>query len=93
MLEHQTKALALVATLMSHKNDLDEATSFEPDMFRITGFTYTLGNWKALVSSPVIPGTYWEVTYNATKKETYVDQYRKVSNTCISDEELEDNGS
>lgn len=52
----------------------------------IVWFNFTLGNWKALVSThsdKVPPGTYWEVTFNKEKNETYVDTYRKVSNRVI----------
>lgn len=51
----------------------------------VVWFCKTLGNWKALVSTDVISGAYWEVTYNGAKKETYVDAYVKAANTAIPD--------
>ena len=55
------------------------------DHFFITTFTKTLGNWKAMVSTNLIAGQYWEVTYNGTKNETYVDHYTKRGNAIFSD--------
>lgn len=57
-----------------------------PDDFYVTWFAKVLGNWKAMVSTDLISGRYWEVTYNGDKNETYVDHYGKVSNTAYSDE-------
>ncbi len=47
----------------------------------------TLQNWKALVSTNVPDGMYYEVTYNGEKCETYIDAYKKVNNVCIKDVE------
>jgi hypothetical protein len=51
----------------------------------VVWFSKTLGNWKALVSSTLPDGMYYEVTYNGEKKETYLDAYKKVQNVCIPD--------
>jgi len=51
----------------------------------VVWFCKTLGNWKALVSTDVLSGTYWEVTYNGAKQETYVDTYFKARNIAIPD--------
>ena len=52
----------------------------------IVWFCKTLQNWKALVSTDVINGVYWEVTHNGDKNKTYVDTYFKSSNVCIKGE-------
>lgn len=52
----------------------------------IVWFCKTLQNWKALVSTDVLNGVYWEVTHNGDKNETYVDVYTKSSNLCIKGE-------
>lgn len=52
----------------------------------IVWFCKTLQNWKALISTDVINGVYWEVTHNGDKNETYVDTYFKSSNVCIKGE-------
>ncbi len=57
-----------------------------PDQFYVVWFAKVLGNWKACVSTDLINGQYWEITYNGAKRETYVDHYVKNSNQAISDE-------
>lgn len=52
----------------------------------IVWFCKTLQNWKALVSTDVINGVYWEVTHNGDKNETYVDTYFKSRNVCVKGE-------
>lgn len=54
------------------------------DVF-IVWFSKTLQNWKALVSTTVSDGMYYEITYNGDKKETYLDVYKKWENQCIAD--------
>lgn len=53
----------------------------------IVWFAKVLQNWKALVSTDVLPGIYWEITYNGAKQVTYVDRYAKVTNNAIPDHE------
>lgn len=40
----------------------------------------TLQNNKALLSTTVPDGMYYELTYNGDKKELYLDAYKKVEN-------------
>lgn len=65
---------------------MDEMPS--PDEFYITWFSKTLQNWKALVSTDLEPGLYWEITYNGNKQESYVDFYQKIDNFAMTDAEL-----
>lgn len=58
----------------------------KPDDFYLVWKCKTLKNWKALVSTDVIDGFYWEITYNGDKKEIYVDRYTKQSNKCVKEE-------
>ena len=48
-------------------------------------YNYTLGNWKALISTTVPDGMYYEVTYNKEKREMYLDAYKKWENQTIPD--------
>lgn len=48
-------------------------------------FSKTLQNWKALVSTTVSDGMYYEITHNGDKHETYLDAYKKWDNQCIVD--------
>lgn len=43
----------------------------------------TLQNNKALVSTTVSDGMYYELTYNGDKQELYLDAYKKWENKCI----------
>lgn len=43
----------------------------------------TLQNNKALVSTTLRDGMYYEVTYNGDKKEFYLDACKKFENRCI----------
>lgn len=63
----------------------DHVTFNEEDVY-IVIFSYILGNWKALVSTTLPDGMYYEVTYNKAKRETYIDAYKKFDNVCITDD-------
>lgn len=43
----------------------------------------TLQNNKAMVSTTVSDGMYYELTYNGDKQELYLDAYKKWENQCI----------
>lgn len=49
----------------------------------IVWFCYILGGWKALVSTTLVDGRYYEVTHNGETDETYLDVYVKVFNTVV----------
>ena len=42
-----------------------------------------LQNNKALLSTTVSDGMYYELTYNGNKKELYLDAYKKCENKCF----------
>ena len=48
----------------------------------------TLQNWKFLLGTTLQDQRYYELTYNGDKKEWYLDDYVKIKNTVISEEEL-----
>ena len=79
------KAKKVVADYFnSHSDRTDNFKLTEDDVF-IVWFSKTLQNWKALVSTTVSDGMYYEITYNGDKGETYLDAYKKWENVCIPD--------
>lgn len=68
----------------NHVEKTDDFQIAEKDVF-IVWFCKTLQNWKALVSTTVSDGMYYEVTYNGDKQETYLDAYKKWENVRIVD--------
>ena len=63
------------------KSDNKQIT--EDDVF-IVWNCKTLQNNKALASTTLFDGMYYEVTYNGDKNEIYFDAYKKWENKCIS---------
>lgn len=49
----------------------------------VVWFCKTLQNWKALASTTVPDGMYYELTYNGDKDEMYLDAYKKFENRYI----------
>lgn len=43
----------------------------------------TLQNNKALLSTTISDGMYYELTFNGDKQELYLDAYKKFENKCI----------
>lgn len=82
------KARRLVFDYVSvHLEKTDTHVTFEPSDVYIVWFSKTLQNWKALISTMLPDGMYYEVTYNGDARETYVDAYKKFDNVAIKDEE------
>ena len=44
---------------------------------------YILGNMKALLSTTLEEGMYYEVTHNKAKNEIYLDAYKRFENVCF----------
>ena len=65
-----------------HLDKTDGKQITEDDVF-IVWICKTLQNHKALVSTTVHDGMYYEVTYNGDKEECYVDAYKKWENFLI----------
>ena len=57
--------------------DVTDNVQITLDNVFIVWFCKTLQNWKALVSTTLPDGMYYEVTYNRDKKEVYLDAYKK----------------
>ncbi len=69
---------------IEHLDKTDEVQDFE--VF-VVWSCKTLQNNKALLSTTLLDGMYYELTYNGDKKEIYLDAYKKFENRCIKVEE------
>lgn len=65
-----------------HLDKSDHAEITEDDVY-IVWSCNTLQNNKALLSTTLFDGMYYECTYNGDKKELYFDAYKKFENKCI----------
>jgi hypothetical protein len=64
------------------KTDLPVNLAGQDDVY-VVWFSKVLKNWKALVSTTLPDGMYYEVTYNGDTEETYLDAYKKFNNVAI----------
>lgn len=67
-----------------HLDKSDTLPEFE--VFVVWGCK-TLQNNKALLSTTLFDGMYYELTYNGDKKELYFDAYKKFENKCVKIDE------
>lgn len=81
----QERAKMLVVDYFNSHADIADGKTITVDDVFVVWFCKTLQNWKALVSTTVPDGMYYEVTHNGDKGETYVDAYKKWDNVCVKD--------
>lgn len=74
--------------IIEHLDKSDEPVNFK--VFTVWSCK-TLQNNKALISSSLPDGMYYEVTFNGDKGEIYFDAYKKFENKCIKLEDIEQN--
>ena len=67
-----------------HLDKSDEISNF--DVF-VVWSCKTLQNNKALLSTTLFDGMYYELTFNGDKRELYLDAYKKFENKCIKIED------
>ena len=76
-----------INTLINYCNKMydvtDKATISEDDVF-VVWYCKTLQNHKALLSTTIPDGMYYEFTYNGDKQELYMDAYKKWQNVCYN---------
>lgn len=63
-----------------NKDKTDRAEGLSKDDVFVVWYCKTLQNHKALLSTPVSDGMYYELTYNGNKNELYMDAYKKWEN-------------
>ena len=64
---------------LAHLDKSDEFTFSLEDVF-IVWSCKTLQNNKAMLSTKLFDGMYYEVTYNGNQREFYLDAYKKFQN-------------
>lgn len=62
---------------------IDGKKEITKDDVYIVWFCKTLQNWKALASTKIPDGMYYEITHDGDKNETYVDVYKKWENFWV----------
>ena len=65
---------------VEHLDKTDEVEEFE---VYVVWYCKILQNHKALLSTSLKDGMYYEITYNGDKKEIYFDAYKKFENRLI----------
>lgn len=73
---------AVIAYANENSEKTDQVQITEEDVF-VVWSCKTLQNNKALLSTTVSDGMYYELTYNGDKSEVYLDAYKKWENKCI----------
>lgn len=81
----QEKARQIVVDYFNSHVDKTDGVQISIDDVFVVWFCKTLQNWKALLSTKVPDGVYYEITHNGDRNETYVDVYKKWENLCIKD--------
>ena len=84
-MNYQEIAKEIVLGYVNKHIDKTDDVQITLDDVYIVWFCKTLQNWKALVSTTLPDGMYYEVTYNGDKKEVYLDAYKKFENQKIDD--------
>lgn len=73
----------IVKYVNDHLDKTDKKTITEKDVF-VVWSCKTLQNNKALLSTTLFDGMYYELTYNGDKNELYLDAYKKWENQLIT---------
>lgn len=90
---YQERARGLVYEYIKTRLEkTDKHVTFGPDEVYVVWFCKTLQHWKALVSTTLPDGMYYEVTHNGADNKhggvTYLDAYKKFDNVAIPDSPL-----
>lgn len=79
------KAKELVASYTNDHTDASDGNAriISPDEVYVVWSVKVLQNSKALLSTPLFDGMYYEVTLNGDKDEVYFDAYKKFQNIKV----------
>lgn len=79
----QERAKQIVVEYFNFHLDKTDGKQIGLEDVYVVWFCKTLQNWKALLSTNVRDGMYYEITHNGDKNETYVDVYKKWENYAV----------
>ena len=74
---------AVVDYFNDRKDCTDKNGDITEDDVYVVWYCKTLQNSKALLSTTVLDGMYYELTYNGDERELYLDAYKKWENKKI----------
>lgn len=77
------KCKLLVRNYFNSNSDKSDNFSISDEDIYVVWLCKVLQNHKALLSTSVSDGMYYEITYNGDKDEFYFDAYKKWENRCI----------
>lgn len=77
------KSKELVVGYTNKHLDVTDGMSINTDDVYVVWFSKTLQNAKALLSTILPDGMYYEVTFNGDKNEIYFDAYKKFENIRV----------
>lgn len=84
-MDNKTFIEKCISLVVAYYNEKADKTNFNPitaeDVF-VVWSCKTLQNNKALLSTTVRDGMYYELTHNGDKGEIYFDAYKKWENVC-----------
>lgn len=66
----------------AHTDPTDDLSISLEDVY-VVWSSFILGNQKALLSTTLSDGMYYELTYDRNKNQIYFDAYKKWENRCI----------
>lgn len=72
-----------VAAYFNAHSDATDSVQLKPSDVYVVWYAKELQNHKAMLSTPVPDGMYYEITYNGNKDELYIDAYKKFQNIKV----------
>lgn len=83
-MDFMAKAKELVKDYVNAHIDKTDPVVIDTDDVYIVWFCKTLQNWKALLSTTLPDGMYYEVTFNGDRNEAYLDAYKSLKISALN---------
>ena len=81
--DFREKAISAIVNFFNNNRGVSDSTPLEASMVYVVWQCKVLQNNKALLSTTVSDGMYYEFTWNGDKEEGYLDCYKKWSNSLV----------